>query len=93
MKYDRTHPIWEQACVAAMQGVLANFDSCRVIYDVALAREGKTREPGCMARTQFDQEIAHVAREQADALIAEMNKAIEETTTTENDDAAPLRSE
>jgi hypothetical protein len=64
MKYDRTHPIWEQACVAVMSNLA-----------------GRYSEPIHAATVSVDC---------ADALIALMNKAIEETTTTEKDDASAL---
>jgi hypothetical protein len=64
VKYDRTHPVWEQACVAAMQGMLASEQQTARWNDSYLTDRSITL---------------------ADRLTEAMNKALEETTTTEKE--------
>jgi hypothetical protein len=76
MKYDRTHPIWEQACVAAMAALSGNGE---------LMSELSAK--GGVQVAEFPRLLGRVTVSYADALIAEMNKAIEQQPVIEEEAA------
>lgn len=60
----------DQFAGLAMQALLSNeASSASISEDVMLARHGMTREQGTMSQKNFDDEIAKISYEMADAML------------------------